>query len=412
MKISDGLFYLLLISLPLSVFKDFPQAFSFLDGRAVTYLTPKFYLTDLLLLFLFLSNLWERFHHPARQKEEEKASLIWPPTAFLIIAWALSSLFSVNSIWSFYSYLRLLLYLNFFLQAAFRGDPRKTVKVLLIPLFLESVLALLQWFRQAPVLPLGEPLFSASTPNSPLVNFLGNFKLRVSGTFPHPNVFGGFLSLVLIWGLDDVLKKRPWLKRQTLWLFLVLSLGGLVLFLTFSQGAWAAFFLGLWGLLVYRYRNRKVAILSLVFLAATFYFIQKLPLEAPSQRRMELAKVAGQVVKERPWLGTGLGTFTQFSPPLFREPVHNLFLLIAAEGGLVSLLVWLWLIFRIVRLAAFDFSRGEGFLLVSVLQILFLGFFDHYLLTSQSGNLLFWLALGLAVPKGKARRNSPPTKLV
>ena len=44
---------------------------------------------------------------------------------------------------------------------------------------------------------LGERSFYASTPGIAAVSFQGRLLLRPYATFPHPNVFGGFLAIVL-----------------------------------------------------------------------------------------------------------------------------------------------------------------------------------------------------------------------
>jgi hypothetical protein len=107
--------------------------------------------------------------------------------------------------------------------------------------------------------------------------------------------------------------------------------------------------------------------------------------------------------------GLGMGNFVPWlmtqNLHLDREvyqPVHNIYLLIYAEVGIVGIALFiLFLAFllydfykrlfaerRIKRLYYFSFA-------LVIVSVLIFGVFDHYLWTIQSGRLIFWLALGL-----------------
>ncbi|MFH1129114.1 MAG: O-antigen ligase family protein [Patescibacteria group bacterium] len=132
-------------------------------------------------------------------------------------------------------------------------------------------------------------------------------------------------------------------------------------------------------------------------------------------------KMALSTIKERPVLGIGIGNFVNYShnypvflraglkllrsstpiaegdlgpnqlPDWIFQPVHNIYLLIASEMGILGLLVFL--IFII-----FDIRRWNLRWEVPPLTILFFCFLiialsDHYFWTLQSGGIIFWLAL-------------------
>jgi hypothetical protein len=79
----------------------------------------------------------------------------------------------------------------------------------------------------------------------------------------------------------------------------------------------------------------------------------------------------------------------------FSQPVHNIFLLLFSEGGVFSLIFFALLI----RECARNFINSSYFhiYLISFLQILLLGSFDHYFITIHQTLLLFWIVLGLGL---------------
>jgi len=80
------------------------------------------------------------------------------------------------------------------------------------------------------------------------------------------------------------------------------------------------------------------------------------------------------------------------------QPVHNIYLLIYSEIGIVG--IALFILFLALLLYDFYFRLGFkklyhfsfGLIIVAVLIV---GLFDHFLWTIQSGRFLFWLTLGL-----------------
>ena len=73
------------------------------------------------------------------------------------------------------------------------------------------------------------------------------------------------------------------------------------------------------------------------------------------------------------------------------QPVHNIYLLIASETGLIGLILFLVFIFQLFR----KIIGQEYFLLLIVFSFLFIGLFDHFFWTLQQGQLMFWLTLGI-----------------
>ena len=114
-------------------------------------------------------------------------------------------------------------------------------------------------------------------------------------------------------------------------------------------------------------------------------------------------QTALDLVKESPFLGIGLGNFVSvfsqqyhlFQNWLF-QPVHNIYLLIAAETGLLGLLAFLAFLF--FTLKSVWLQRNNPFITYHLSLIAFLlviGFTDHFFWTLQQGQLIFWLFLGI-----------------
>lgn len=400
-----NLLYLIVLTIPWGLHKKFVFPFSYLGDNLNSHLVFKWAPTDILLSSLFfflLLRLSRNSGAPHRPYLRKYLSVL----AFMALI-TVSTLFSVQKETAFYQTWRLGLYLVFYFCLSRISDLketfRKIVWLMAGLILLQALLALFQFIKQSFVLgfvPWGEPLFSASQSGAPLVNFFGDLKLRAFGTFTHPNVLGGFLSLVLVWIFDLMTKIQP--KRQRIFLGVVFLLGLTALILTFSQASWGSFLIGLVLYGIFRTINPRrkflaapIVVLVTVGLGLTLLAIGRLPFDSVNARRQEFLVVSANLISQRPWFGIGLGNFVRFSLPEFPEPVHNLFLLIGAEVGLPALIVFIFLILVHLRQAFWDLSWEKKLLGLSLLQLLFLGLFDHYLWTSHPGQLLFWLVLGL-----------------
>ena len=120
--------------------------------------------------------------------------------------------------------------------------------------------------------------------------------------------------------------------------------------------------------------------------------------------RLLYQNIAVEIIKQKPLLGVGYQNFVlamdDFSPkqlkPYQYQPVHNIYLLVGAETGLLGLSVFLMFIFLILKRG---WQKRGDVLAATLLAIfagfLFIGMFDHYLLAIQQGRLMFFLVAGL-----------------
>lgn len=260
----------------------------------------------------------------------------------------------------------------------------------------------------------------------------GDRMLRAYGTFPHPNVFGGFLGVGLFawWGAMASVR-RGWDKRKHL---VITSVGTIVLIigmlLTGSRSAFLGLFVGLALVFVVKsIPSMKVArpaaaILGIfaVFgsLLASFYLTDLassirgggIHEERSLTERVALYEdFVPFMAATNPVVGHGLGSYVlslSDSNPgksvFDYQPVHNVFLLILAELGflgLAAMLCWgasvAWMnVSRFPhRDALYAFGMGN--------VILMIAFFDHYLWSSWSGLALIAFAMGMMVRLGEGR---------
>ncbi len=230
--------------------------------------------------------------------------------------------------------------------------------------------------------------------------------LRAYATFPYPNIFGGLaaLSLLLLFSFENQIPGWWRFKRIKIGLIAVLMLG---LCTSFSRSAWLALAVGLVWLGIRRKISWRlvgaIVAFGIIFNTAFYPFTigrvlmnNRLEMKSIDDRAIS-AKTSLAIIKAHPLLGVGLGNFTGSAAiletdrdPRFVEPVHNVYLLIMAELGLVGALLFIMLARLIIpRLAPWSYPL--------LLSLLVLGLFDHYWWTLVLPRLLAAILLGLAL---------------
>jgi hypothetical protein len=365
------LFSFIVLFFPNNLAKHFVLPQSYVLGLLVDYLSPAVYLTEILVALLLLLSIPHFLHRK-----------ISPAPKKLLIFLGLFLIALLPSVWQgsldligIWRWLELALWAGFsFWVATFISAKGKKILFLLLgaAVVWVSLLALGQFLAQHSIFGywfLGEPDLNPSQGGVALGPWGGAEVMRAYGTFPHPNVFGGILSVIL-----------AWLLAARFWIPLGLGLGAVVISL--SRTAWISL---AGGLLAGAAGFRSLLLWG----------------DFSVSRRIELLESAWEIIKSAPLWGIGLGQFTRALPDfglpsglsLFIQPVHNIFALIAAESGILALLAFLTLLFFAFR----QTIRGRRWwLTVSLAQLIFLGMFDHYLYTLPQGLFLFSLVIGLS----------------
>jgi len=190
--------------------------------------------------------------------------------------------------------------------------------------------------------------------------------MRIGGTVGSPNVAAGYLSISLALAASVLFTNLPRAyKVLAMW---VLGLGSVALILTFSRGGWIALMLAV-ALLSFGAWRRRGLSLKMPIATAAVLLLLLLPFHSlvstrlfgddsgSAESRVPLMNLAFRIVEANPVLGVGANNFTvvmnRYLSPEFRQgflfAVHNKYLLVLAETGLVGLLAFLAFLLGAVR---------------------------------------------------------------
>ena len=414
MKLHQKLFLLLVFFLPLQLGRHFWPQWSYVMGLKVDYLSPTIYLTDV-LVFLILG-IWmlekSKFQNPkSKIKLKIQNSKFNPPAngqtsksvfflAAVFVFLLANCFFAQNQGAAIYKLVKII---EFSLLGLYIAKNNYELRITNYGLFwtviYSSLLAMAQFTKQSSLGGifwwLGERTFNLATPGIAKGDFFGRLFLRPYATFPHPNVLAGFILVAFILSSPLIYQ-----KNKVLFIFYFLF-STFTILISLSQAVWlVGLLLGLGALKNFKITKWLKGLIYGGAISLLIFFLIKAPIfsEESFFQRLELTKNAFQLIKQSPFLGVGLNNFIVYLPrfqqgqTLWLQPVHNIYLLVAAETGVVGLLIFFWFLF--LTLKKLLYSYNPIFLYVYI-SILLLGFFDHYWLTLQQTQLLVTIALGL-----------------
>ena len=269
----------------------------------------------------------------------------------------------------------------------------------------------------------------------------GEKVIRAYGTTPHPNILAAYLLLSIFafyflyiyqttdrgssHKFYDTMIYHKILKYWRAVVYLILLFG---LFFTFSRiiiFLWAAGFFARAVLIGVKtgfkekfWRNpviktKLVQIVTVTVLAVVIFSVFYWP-EVQSRLSVssEEEAVRLRVFYNKESLGggvnlfgIGLGDFTGWLmeqnpnlPSYVYQPVHNIYLLVYSEIGIIGFVLFLLfligLLCEFIKKTRLRELKHHSFLLIAV-SVLFIGLFDHFLFTLQQGRFIFWLVLTL-----------------
>lgn len=255
-----------------------------------------------------------------------------------------------------------------------------------------------------------------------------DFLCRAMGTFPHPNILGGFLFCSLMASLYLWMKEEH--RSRQMFLLGTILLQVFTLYIAYSRSAFLA--LGLsalfWCVLQFKaivrqyglhfLALRRLAIVSAALLTSGLigiglFFSQmsarggifnyNAVTQFADSERVQYLKMAFNMIQEHPLLGVGFNNFQLCSDPIqaacpghiFFSKVHNIYLLVAAETGLIGGGLFLLFLISILKTAWHSLktptdSQEKIFLLSVFLGFLLIGACDFYFLHTQHGRILFF----------------------
>jgi O-antigen ligase len=339
---------------------------------------------------------------------------------FALCAFAsLSMLWSLD--WRTSLYISLHAWLVFGLYLSLRERPRAWRPFAIgsiAAIFLQAIIGIWQVSAQSTASTMalglhwpGELLPSMS--GASVVQFAdGTRWLRAYGTFPHPNLLGGWTVALLASSLTLILLPSKWRIPA----LVVFTAGLTLLILTFSRSAW----LGLAALgavlLFHRKRLDRKALIVLITTGLLCLVLLAIPLQqifatrlsdsqvqteqVSSFTRFWLIQRTWEIIRQQPVLGVGAGSYSlalsrHVAPFYDIEPVHNIPLLAWGELGLGGGIALAGLAVT-VAIRAIKAHRPLAIIFSAALAGLFaISLFDHYLWTLAPGRLLAGTVLGL-----------------
>lgn len=413
--IFKALFVLLIISafLPFRHVFDIPQ--NFITGAYSDFTSFSIYSCDLLILgLLILLSLRGEF-------KQKPHALLLALVTWVIFVFLLNFKQEISLNVYFIARIIELIVLHETLRQ--KGYKYKEIQIKTFVLLgaFESILAILQIYYQKSIglYLIGEQHIDVWTSGIAKIGLETGKFLRAYGTFPHSNLLSAFLLVAVFFNLYLLVKNTT--KSQRIIISANLGLTILGLFLTFSRAAILSlaisltifFLVSLIKVGLKKHIAVPAIIVALCILASTL--VLKPLLLARTQfltdqsgkERIFYAKLGWEMIKDRPMVGVGIGTsalrMQDYSPtklqPWEVQPIHNYFLLSAAElgipGALILIILFLLYIKKLLQRIKNSFSIYQVTLLSILSGFLILMLFDHYFYTIEQTQILLWLILGL-----------------
>ncbi|OGK62996.1 hypothetical protein A2334_01580 [Candidatus Roizmanbacteria bacterium RIFOXYB2_FULL_38_10] len=389
-NIIPSLFFLLSFLLPSQLGKHFFLGFSYLSGIRIDYLAPTLYLTDILiclLAVLYFKTVFSFF----RSKR----------VLFFLFIISFTGIYAISVPLFLYRILKLveLCTICAIFQEGYAKNKKSIIAGFACSVFFQAPLVITQFITKHSLQGMwyffGERYMSLSMFGIAKATMQDITILRPYGTFSHPNSLAGFFLLIYVFFLTNKQITNTVLK------YAVIFFCSLFIFLSFSKNAILTYvLLTVWYTIRERFSCKicSLARLSLpIFLAAVFMFAQTDP--ASLEKRVTLLKESLIIIAKSPLTGVGLGNYLLAShsfpikyPYFFLQPVHNIFLLFAAETGLVIFVIALFFFIRFIKKYKQDASA-----LFVVLAICLTGLNDHYWITLQQNWLLMGVIFGIIV---------------
>ncbi len=410
------IFHAVILFLPTQLGKHFWPDFSYVLGIRVDYLSPTLYFTDVLILLLFITYTLSYFFSKKKHWRFE-IGIYLILVLFLLIGIVLSN----SPLLGLYGLVKFLEFGFFVYYVATvvknQQQIQRIMQLFAVGVLFESCLAIAQFVKQGSLNGIfyffGERFFSGQTPGIANASLNGSLVLRPYGTFSHPNVLAGYLTIVMTMVIYHLSFTIYHFKKY--FFIFSLTVGSIALFLTMSRVAMVLWVLSL-SISIWRqtlYKNHKSSIInrqSIIGLLVVFVCIGSIISLSPLRfrfftlgesvsLRFELIQASLLMMKDHLVFGVGLFNFLPNLPDFLKmnmgvsyfgylQPVHNIFLLVLAETGIIGLGFFMYFLWK-----TYKRIKDKKFIILST--ILILGLFDHYWLTLQQGQLLFAFVLGL-----------------
>ncbi|MFA6421788.1 MAG: O-antigen ligase family protein [Candidatus Buchananbacteria bacterium] len=415
-SISKFLFGIFLFLIPIStvliIEEQFVGGFKFQFGSFNIYLVEIILWLAIVLYFVVNIKKISETLSRVRLRYSLQKIIFYLVLAVIVIS-AVSIFWSIDKRFAFLAFFRILEVIAVF--SFFRLNySKKYLWILFASGVVQSLFAIYQFFSQqiAANKYLGLVGHQSWEAGALVMEGSGRW-LRSYGFVNDPNLLGGFMAFALFIAIFLYLKESKNYKRLLILSGIVFVIVGL--FFSFSRSAWLGVIVGIIISLVFTFKNKtdfkKIAAVSLsgiiIFCILGFLFYPIISGRVLINNRLEhksiservlLINESTQIIKSNIF-GVGVGNYT-FSllkikpgqPGWSYQPVHNIYLLILAEIGVIGFVLYLLICFLAIIYAI----RHKKFIFLGLfVSLLIIGFWDHYLWSGWQGMALFWLCFGL-----------------
>ncbi len=391
-----------------------PVQQSMANNLIVNYLIPTISVLDLAVgIFLIATSFQEGFSFFGRIFQKYKVALLLF-SLFLLVQniFLRNPLVILNTVRFFTYTLSFILIVENLLSKKRVYTQRERVlfaMFLLFSVFVQGVIGIQQFLGGVSVGlgVLGESRVSTSMLGSSFISLKSGAFLRAYGTFPHPNILGGYLLLSLFISLFLL---RVLKGRTKLFPIVTIILSSISIFFTFSRTVLILFVMVLAILFLSKvfFKKKSLAFLPTILLERFFQGFRNM--DSSLIDRRNLIKSSYIVLKENLFLGTGLGNFVKEmgdnAPKTARglslmQPVHNIFLLLLCELGVFGFFSFFFLLFEVLRKSLRKVTLFGVLIFVVLVGI---GLVDHYFFSLPQGLFIFFVFLSLLVVEGKTER--------
>ena len=415
-------------------------------------------------LFSCLKNLYQQFNH--------NFLLFFPLFlvifSFISILWSESHQIALFRSLKILEFVLLFIYISKMFHVEHLYRLRIIFKIIIGIGILQSIIGIIQILSQQSLglIWLKESIISTQLTGVAKIIINGSTCLRAYGLFPHPNILGGFLVFSIIISIlyfklfrveqFSKLKKAPEkmlfinvfninVPRGTFIFFFIILIQFLAIFLTFSKSA----ILGLIIAFIYLCKKNcstwnnfiffnKIVFIKKFFLILCIFFFLFFLLNTDLnsifykslQERGFYTSISSQIFALNPILGLGSGQFIAYIEKIKDvqiwqfQPVHNVFLLLLNDFGILMLFLFLIFLFKLFsekidicstwnNLSNFKNNESiekniqintlENYHFRAVLvSFLFIMLFDHYFWDIQQGQILLWLIFGFILSNKKS----------
>lgn len=290
---------------------------------------------------------------------------------------------------------------------------------------IQSIIAVSQFIKNGSIGLhfLGESIINQNLPGVAKISIEGVKHIRAYGTFSHPNVLSSFLILSIFllsemifnfmktYYIEKNISRGTLKQRYVLAFILILFLINLLAFiLTISRSAYFGLIIGIVLLflknfsIVFSFIKRNfILLIFLTVFVLSILFVSRhlLPSVFSTQSLMErntYLEVSREIISKHPLLGSGIGQFVYVEYQQNNslqgwqyQPVHNLYLLVTSELGLIGLATFIFILITLLfkSESEMNYSSLTNIWLYVIISFLVIAFFDHYYWDIEQGTIIF-----------------------